>query len=156
MADRKRILFGITDEEDRLFLSRMCDIAEKSLDSHKIMFSRFLNPGQKMLCEERLRQDFPVAFFGGYDDAERCVAAFGEMWEEPAYPIVAVRIDVRGKKTLSHRDYLGSVLSLGIIREHVGDILVNDNGAVMFVTEEIADFVNELQNLQIKCDKCEK
>ena len=64
MADRKRILWGITDEEDRLFMSKMCDIAEKSFDSGRVMFSRFLNPGQKMLAESRLSLDFNVSFFG--------------------------------------------------------------------------------------------
>jgi len=141
MADRKKILWGITDEEDRLFLSKMCDIAEKSFDSGRVLFSRFLNPGQRLLAESRLTADFNVAFFGGYEDAERTVAAFGEFFEKPSYPIVAVKVEYRGKKQLSHRDYLGSVLSLGIKREHMGDILVNDDGAVMFFTEEIADFI---------------
>lgn len=141
MADRKRILWGITDEEDRLFMSKMCDIAEKSFDSGRVMFSRFLNPGQRLLAESRLSADFNVAFFGGYEDAERTVAAFGEFFEELSYPIVAVKVECRGKKQLSHRDYLGSVLSLGIKREHIGDILVKDDEAIMFLTEEISDFI---------------
>ena len=58
MADRKRILWGITDDEERLFLSKMCDIAEKSEVSHKVMFSRFLNPGERMLVESRMKDDF--------------------------------------------------------------------------------------------------
>ena len=141
MADRKQILWGITDDEDRLFLSKMCDIADRSVDSYKVMFSRFLNPGQRMLVESRMTDDFQVGFFGGYDDAERTVAAFGETMEESSYPICAVKIESRSKKSFSHRDYLGSVLSLGIKREHIGDILVKDTDAVMFLTEEIADFV---------------
>lgn len=141
MADRKQILWGITDDEDRIFLSKMCDIAERSADSYKVMFSRFLNPGQRMLVESRMKTDFPVSFYGGYDDAERTVAAFGEAWEEIPWPVCAVKIESRAKKAFSHRDYLGSVLSLGIKREHVGDILVKDTEAVMFLTEEITDFV---------------
>ena len=88
-----------------------------------------------------MTDDFQVGFFGGYDDAERTVAAFGETMEESSYPICAVKIESRSKKSFSHRDYLGSVLSLGIKREHIGDILVKDTDAVMFLTEEIADFV---------------
>jgi len=141
MADRKRILWGITDEEERLFMSKMCDIAEKSFDSGRVMFSRFLNPGQKLLIESRLSQDFDLTFFGGYEDAERVVVAFGEFFDEPEVPIVAIKVESRGKKTLSHRDYLGSVLSLGIKREHIGDILIKDNDAIMFATKEIADFI---------------
>lgn len=145
MADRKKILWGITDDEERLFLSKMCDIAEKSEVSHKVMFSRFLNPGERMLIESRMADDFSFSFFGGFDDAERTIVAFGNAWEDIEYPLCAVKIECRGKKALSHRDYLGSVLSLGIKREHVGDILVKDTDALMFLTDEISDFV--LMNL---------
>ena len=141
MADRKKILWGITDNEEKLFLSKMCDIAEKSEVSHKVMFSRFLNPGERMLIETRMADDFDISFFGGYDDAERTIAAFGKAWVDIEYPLCAVKIECRGKKALSHRDYLGSVLSLGIKREHVGDILVKGTDALMFLTEEISDFV---------------
>ena len=42
---------------------------------------------------------------------------------------------------LSHRDYLGSILGLGIERRLTGDILVRDDGADIFIAPEIADFL---------------
>jgi RNA-binding protein YlmH len=141
MTDKKKILFGIEDDEKRLLLSKMCDIAQRSEHSFKAIFSRFLNPGERLLIEERLSGDFAVSFFGGYDDAQRTVACFGESKDIAPFPICAVKIEPKGKKELNHRDYLGSVLSLGIKREHIGDILVKDGFALMFVTEEIKDFI---------------
>lgn len=52
-----------------------------------------------------------------------------------------------GGRTLTHRDYLGSLLALGLDREVTGDILVRGEdsalgpGADIIVTEEIADFI---------------
>lgn len=145
MIDRKKIMWGITDSEDKLFLSKMCDIAQRSEDSHKVMFSRFLNPKQRMLIEKRMSADFSVCFFGGASDSERTVAAFGGEPDKSDWPICAVKISPRGKGVLSHRDYLGALLSLGIKREHIGDILINEGIAAVFVTKEISDFI--LMNL---------
>jgi RNA-binding protein YlmH len=44
-------------------------------------------------------------------------------------------------RVLSHRDYLGSILGLGIERRLTGDILVRDDGADIFIVPEIADFL---------------
>lgn len=142
MADRKQILFGITDPDDKLFLSKMCDIAERSENAYKVMFSKFLDPRQVLMTQSRLSAHFPVEFFGGYDGAERRIAAFGETFGgEIDYPIAALKISPKSGRTLSHRDYLGSILALGIKRELLGDIAVTDGGAAVFVTAEIADFV---------------
>ena len=44
-------------------------------------------------------------------------------------------------RELSHRDYLGSMLGLGIDRRVTGDILVRDDGADIIIVPEIADFL---------------
>ena len=93
MIDRKQILWGITGSEDKLFLSRMCDLAQKAENTGRIMYSRFLNPGQRQMVCKRLSQYCDVRFFGGYDDADRCVAAFGtSQWEDTCYPIKALKL----------------------------------------------------------------
>ena len=46
-----------------------------------------------------------------------------------------------GAKALTHRDYLGSLLSLGIEREVIGDILVGENGADIIILKTIADYL---------------
>ncbi|MBR3424050.1 MAG: RNA-binding protein, partial [Clostridia bacterium] len=43
----------------------------------------------------------------------------------------------------SHRDYLGSILSLGIDRSFVGDVVPqNDHAALIFVSRRIAPFIS--------------
>ena len=66
-------------------------------------------------------------------------------WEEAdegAFPISVIKFTSRhAVKELSHRDYLGSLLSLGIDRNKTGDILVNGNEAYAFISRDIAEYV---------------
>ena len=55
-------------------------------------------------------------------------------------PLAALRITTLEKKTLSHRDYMGSILGLGIKREFIGDIRVHLEGADIIILKELADF----------------
>ena len=142
MTDRKTALWGITDADDKIFLSRMCDLLDRSDTTGMIMYSRFLTPKEQMLVTERLSQYGRVEFWGGYDDADRKICAFiSNDWEETVYPVTALKIIPTNHREYSHRDYLGSVLGLGITRELTGDIATGSNGAVMAVMPEIADFI---------------
>ena len=85
-----------------------------------------------------------VCFFGGYQDAERRIfGAFPDWCDnlEKLFPIKALTFTYRKGDTLSHRNFLGTFMSLGIARETVGDILVGEGRAVAFFSEEIANYV---------------
>lgn len=143
MTDRKSVLWGITDSDDRLFLSKMCDLCDRSIKTGLITYSRFLSPREQLLVSDREIFFGKLSFFGGYDDADRRIVAFiPNDWEEISYPISYVTIRQTNQRQYSHRDYLGSVLGLGITRELTGDIAVSEDGAVMAVLYEIADFVS--------------
>lgn len=93
--------------------------------------------------------------FGGYDGAERCrvyllpdyipddcpIPYLSEYGFEP--DVCALRLKTDGYRHLEHRDYLGSLLGLGVERAVIGDILVlGEDGAsaIVFCTSAIADF----------------
>ena len=75
------------------------------------------------------------------------LGAVSDLWNfggNPSIPDSAALSDAlshSGYKKLSHRDYLGSVLSLGISRDFIGDILVFDGYALIIVKSEMADFI---------------
>lgn len=78
------------------------------------------------------------------------------------YPIQAVVISPLNKKfaeELSHRDYLGSVMNLGVERSKFGDIIVMDKEAVVFLCEEIADYVTDnltrIRHTAVQCTRRE-
>ena len=86
--------------------------------------------------------------FGGYEDAERKMVAFIPEYEEPLFPICAVEVISPNIKKLSHRDFLGSVLGLGIKREKCGDIIINDDSCFILLHRDVASFVaNELKKV---------
>lgn len=84
--------------------------------------------------------------FGGYDGAERKVFGVFPDWHEPSeeeFPISVLKITKKYEKELNHRHYLGTILSLGIERNKIGDILPDENGATIFVLEDIAGFIKD-------------
>lgn len=127
---------------DDIFIKKMQDIFRLSEKYHTPRFSKFLDGAeQAQLKKEGI---FGGVLFGGYENAERCMLGVFPEWQEPdeeLFPLHVLRVRKRYEKPLSHRDYLGTVLSLGIERNKIGDILVSEDGAYMFVSEDIADFI---------------
>lgn len=106
-------------------------------------FFGFLTPSEAAQAVSVLKND-PCRYrlFGGYEMAERTVLACLPDWcEEPDYPITAVTLHFRACDRLSHRDFLGALMGLGLTRESVGDILVEAGRAVIFLLNDIAPYV---------------
>lgn len=98
-------------------------------------------------------------YFGGTKDAKRRVLGFFPDWQEPCgedFPISCVKISNRAASELSHRDYLGTVMSLGIDRSKIGDINIDGSCAYMFVISDIArhiaDNITKIANCGVSCN----
>lgn len=93
---------------------------------------------------EKAGKSVKYAFFGGFDGAERLIFAALPAWadcaEDIAFPIAVARVTHRREFSLSHRDYLGALMSLGIERSRVGDILADEDGAWIMLHESVADY----------------
>lgn len=111
--------------------------------------SAFLSLEERVLSEKYLshRQGAPAfLFFGGAAGAERCCLILGEYASEEDAGIVCLKIENRDKKvlslsSLSHRDVLGALLSLGIERDAVGDVVAYNDGFIVFIRESVAQLV---------------
>lgn len=82
--------------------------------------------------------------FGGFENAERvmlCVYPDYMKPENSEFPISCMNVKYRKADKLSHRDFLGALMSLGIKRDTVGDIVINDGEASFFVKEELAPYI---------------
>lgn len=83
-------------------------------------------------------------FSGGHENAERQYLAVLPDWcEETEFPITPLTFTYRTVDSLSHRDFLGSLMGLGLVREKIGDILVDSGRAVVFANRDIAKFIVE-------------
>ena len=135
------------NDEDRLVLRHILDLAERSERSFKPLYSAFLDERQLSMCEAALRsnQAGNFAMLGGYSQAERRVIAFGIDDEPDAEPpFKAVVFNYPEDRHLSHRDFLGSLMALGIKRELVGDILVGNGRTAVFIMNTAIPLVKEM------------
>lgn len=90
--------------------------------------------------------DEHIAFFGGYSDAERAILSVSPSYycaEASDYPLRTVAFRHRTERKLSHRDVLGTLMSIGLRRDTVGDILCGDGISIVFLREEIVAYVCE-------------
>lgn len=146
----------MNSKEDEILLSRMEDRIRQCEGRYMFTHTGFLDLRQRSLTEQalRYRAGLNYSFYGGYEEAERVIAVFIPEYaagEDAAAcfagspddnPLTAVRMDLRkGSPALSHRDYLGALMGLGIRRETTGDILVREDGADVIVMKEIAEFI---------------
>lgn len=84
---------------------------------------------------------FKVETNGFFEECERRVISFNNLYETE-YPIVMLLVESNSNFTeLTHRDYLGSILSLGIEREKLGDIVIKGNKAYVPVMDDIWSYI---------------
>lgn len=106
-------------------------------------FTEFLNMDEQSTLA---RTHLPCFTYGGYMNAERVVCAFGDNVSEEDFPIALLEISPAMQKfadKLSHRDFLGGLMNLGIKREILGDIVVSGNVGYLFCLEQIKDYIIE-------------
>ncbi len=180
----KSIAFLAKNDEERLLLSHTEDLLSRA-ESGSIAVSSFLNLGEQYLiraflvqCGKHEWSDF--CFFGGYPAAERCkLFLFPDYIAETVRFVqsedpTAVSLDLllpyveeegsvcafsvigSGYRVLSHRDYLGSLLALGIERSVIGDIAVSDDcHAVIFADDTMTSYLltslERIGNDKVKC-----
>lgn len=134
-----------------VFLNHLRDISEKSDKNLRYTFTEFLSLDEQSALKSIERELCFFTLFGGASGCERVIARFGnpdEFGYEEDFPIVTLKIQPKLKKfsdELTHRDFLGSLMNLGIERKFLGDIIVKDNCAYVFIIEKFKDYI--LENL---------
>ena len=161
-----------TEKEDLFFQKRLQESAQLAFQKGIPVYTDFLGLAEQNLFLENLRLYPPVAYYvyGGHADTERYCICFDGTVEtnifcrvEPDYPesfpISCVKISPSGLKyneTLTHRDFLGAILHLGIARSKIGDIYIKENCAYVFCVDTIAEFLcKELINVKHTLVHCE-
>ncbi len=151
----------IQNSEFNMLTARISDFARRSL-SGELSVSSFLSPSEVavarvILSEKKIAHR--AVFFGGYSEAERqrllLLPSYTDDFDgdsaekldtyfsdECREAVCSLIIRGSGYRQLSHRDYLGSVLSLGIERDAIGDIVLLDKTcAVIFCSGKIREFL---------------
>ena len=139
------------NQEEMIVKRHLADLSLRAENGGYYVYSDFLSPAEQALLAECKREGMVGAYslYGGYDLAERRMAVFGserEFGYSPEYPASWLMIAPVAKKfaeDLTHRDYLGSLMGLGITRDLLGDILVVEGNGYLFAAESIHAYLCE-------------
>ncbi len=151
MLSKEGLLKSIQKPEDRLVMAKLLDRAEATARKNRFSHSEFLDPHQVVLAEKVLAS-FGVCeytFQGGYPAAERSLVLFrheyaddDELEEYASGLIKVLSVTPSARNSLSHRDYLGALMALGIKREVTGDIIVSEEQCSIIVLSEMAEYIS--------------
>ncbi len=153
MLPRDDLLKGLDNRETA---ARIIDQAEQALKTWEIVYSDFLSPPELMEAQQMFTRltDIHLLAWGGYPQAERkrLAIARSELPLDESQVAIAA-LDISGNflfDTATHRDFLGSMLGTGIVREKTGDIIVlGERGAQVVVAPDLVEFM-EMSLVQVR------
>lgn len=157
-----------SEKELQQLKKRFLELGEKSYQQNIYTFTGFLSMSEQeaFLQAAQAMKHVPFTMWGGSENCERQMVRFGSREEfgyEEEFPIVCVCISPLMEKfadNLSHRDFLGALMNLGIERSTLGDIFIRQKTGYLFCTERIAPFIMEnldkIKHTSVKCRRLEE
>lgn len=142
----------IKDIELKNKMFKVIDKTYSCIKNYDAKYTDFLNPYEvkNSIAILNTFDDIKYKVHGGIKEAERSVISifpYYMEYEDIQSPIKALQIEGNFKfKEIKHKDYLGSLLGLGIKREKIGDINIHDNFCQVIVSRDISDFI--IMNLE--------
>ena len=138
------------EKEIQQLKNRIRELADKSYNQNQYTFTGFLGLAEQdaLWQVEREVKFAGITLYGGREEAERKILRFGseaELGYEQPFPICCIRIRPLSAKfadKLSHRDYLGALMNLGIERSTIGDILPGEGG----------DNLEQIRHTHVRCE----
>ena len=135
--------------DTELIKKRFIELERKSYNAGIFTFTDFLGLAEQSAFTDVKKEFCGATYqkFGGADGAERVIIRFGsedELGYSVPFPISIVKIEPLSAKyadKLTHRDFLGALLNLGIERDRLGDIVIIDNVGYVFAIDSIADYI---------------
>ena len=135
------------DKDDKFLISLAEDKMRQCASRNILSCTSFLDLRQQSLLQEHFKWMTGVRheLFGGFDTAERCVLVFLPDYADLSMvdDVACVRVQTASAlpKPLTHRDYLGALMGIGLRREKIGDILVRENGADILVCSDVKKYI---------------
>lgn len=127
-------------QEEEIWLKKQRSFFKNGEQKGRNVASDFLTPKEQLILQTHL-SEYTLSFDGGYENAERRQAHL-KVYEQnqPTYTVFQFKYNDRFQ-TITHRDVLGSLMSLGIDRQQIGDIVINENVIQIITTKKIAPFL---------------
>lgn len=162
---RKCLDLSPMEEKERHELaSRILELAQKTARDGYLTHTPFLSMSEQSVLYDVLKENHeselthtlfsvPYLWFGGHEDADRKILFFlpyyesKELSEEDKEKTISLlQITPKNKKfadTLTHRDYLGALMHLGLDRSVYGDILTDGSEGYLYVLSSVSEIVQK-------------
>ncbi len=144
----ENIIQSIKEPKERELLKRILDLAYRAQKTYGITYTDFIDP---FLIGKIKSYRFDLLgvnllSYGGQSQSERQIIGLGHdniTIDKDEFPIGYLKITVKTGigKPLSHRDYLGAIMGLGIEREKIGDLLIQENEAYVMTHSDIIEYI---------------
>lgn len=147
------------NQEDKLILSKIIDKINFCEKRNQIQVTDFLDLGKQELVKKFLNSQKinNYILYGAYEEAERKIVVIypdkikelimeNKINYDEYISIIRIILPDELKGEYNHQRYLGGLIKLGLKREKIGDILVENNGADIICCKEVENFL--MVNLQ--------
>ena len=142
------------EKEELILRNKFLDLARNAYFKNIVTHSMFLNLYEQTIFET-LKNELPnikYIMFGGYSEAERKIVCF-YCDKIPEFDMLEyLKVSPSNKKfadDLTHRDFLGALMNLGIERHMIGDICIVDNVAHIITFNSMSEtIINELSTVK--------
>lgn len=137
-----------SDKEDEYFAANIRNMVSAAARQNYTKFTLFLNDRMQYLAEDVLKACGCTRYVwnGGYEQAQRrMLAVYPDYYdaEDVVFPIECLEFTYRSTDQLTHRDFLGALMSLQVKRDVVGDIIVDAGRTVVLVSDVVAGHVTD-------------
>ena len=148
--DKGKLLDRLSrNSDERIFYARLFDKYEQAQERSQPTATGFLSAQEQAMAEAALHAygiHSGYCFDGGYSAAERRRLRFAPEWMEQdnllqEQDIACLYCRFFEGDTLTHRDFLGSLMALGLTREKLGDILVGTGEAQILADAAVLPFL---------------
>lgn len=159
MVDRERLTSHIKSPEMMIKIRKLIDKAEIAVDKHLVLDSDYLDPFERQTAKAIFRSIPGLGFIeaGGHENSERkFFLMFPDYMSQNDFNGKSSYLEIAGDiDSLDHRDFLGSLIGMGIKREKLGDIYILEGSAVVCTKNEIADYLlmnlEKVGKIKVKC-----
>ena len=138
----------LQEKEEQLLKKRMIELAGLCYQRDIKTSTGFLSLNEQAIFHsiEKTLPPVRTCLTGGFEGAERKLLCFLASYDDEEFglPIAVLEVipaNLRYSEALTHRDYLGALMNLGIERSCIGDILMKENGCCVFCQEKMADYL---------------
>ncbi|XP_076905554.1 uncharacterized protein LOC143561320 isoform X1 [Bidens hawaiensis] len=162
-SETEAVLNRVGERGSNEEVKHIIEMAKRASTRREVLHTDFLTPPvlkESMMIIEKLA-DVKTSVQGGYPEAERCRLSVGHPEVLTTDPDTVAALSISGNfgfQPCSHGDFLGSILGTGIVRDKLGDILLQgEKGAHVLVVPELVDFLtmslDKVGNVPVTCKK---